>query len=180
MDNPEYILVDEIGNVVTAVKTVLALPSLNYHYGYQKELNQTLVQQGNDPGDMNILVPIPPVKYPLIWLMQPLEISRGVQGYWGIARNLRIFIFMESDKESKAAQRMTNNFKPIMYPIYREFLKQLDESVAFASMGVENMKHKLIDRYWAKELGLDDTVDILEISGLELFIHRNLNCTPSN
>lgn len=172
MDKPEYILVDEIGIVVEAVRVSLGLPKLNYRYGYLKELNETLNQQNADPAD--------PVKYPLIWLMQPLNITRGIQGFFGIARGLRIFIINEADKDWKAEERMAQNFKTILYPIYRELLVQFDISPVFATQGVVNIKHKMIDRYWTKDIGLDDTIDCVEVGDLELPINQNQNCTPLN
>lgn len=42
MNKPEYILVDEVGSVVTAVKAALSLTVLNYQYGYVTELKETL------------------------------------------------------------------------------------------------------------------------------------------
>lgn len=170
MNKPEYIVVDEIGTVVEAVKTSLELDVLNYQYGYVEELNETLQQWSKNP-DFAVL------KFPLVWAMQPFTIVRGEQGIYGSVEGLRVFIINSSEKTQKAAQRMEDNFKEVIYPIYREFMEQLNVSVAFVDS--PNRRHRFTDRYWwgeAQQAVLNDVVDCSEISQLELKIHNNQNC----
>lgn len=170
-NDPEYFLVDDIGTLIGLVKSELELPVLEYRFGYLKELNQTLQQMNESPEHAF-------AKYPLAWVLQPFKIQRGISGFYGVTSDLRIFIINQSNKEAKAPERMESNFKPIIYPIYRELLKQIDISINFSTQGIPSIKHSLIDRYWIRDLGLDDTVDCLEINGLELRINNNPNCTP--
>jgi hypothetical protein len=172
LNNPEYIVVDELGAVVEAVKTALDLGALNYQYGYVEELNQTLTQWAKDP-EYSLL------RFPLVWVMQPFTIVRGKPGIYGSVEGLRIFIIQSSQKTLRAAERMEGNFKEVIYPIYRELLNQLNESVAFVD--APQRKHRFTDRYYwgeAQQSVLSDVVDCSEISNLELDIHNNQNCPP--
>lgn len=170
MNNPEYIVVDEIGAVVGAVKTSLNLDVLNYQYGYVEELNETLQQWSKNP-DYAVL------KFPLVWVMQPFTIVRGKRMVYGSVEGLRIFIINGSNPNLKAAQRMTDKFKPVIYPIYREFMAKLNKHKAFVHC--LERKHRFTDRYYwgeAQQSVLNDVVDCSEISNLELEIQNNQNC----
>lgn len=180
MNNPEYILIDEFGvkdandqltsGILYKVKQALNIPVLNYQYGYIEELNQTLAQWSKTPDFAS-------KKFPLVWLMQPFVINRGEKGFYGNVEGLKIFIINSSDKTWKAPERMTKNFKAVIYPIYRELMKQINMHKAFESS--YNRKHRFIDRYYwgeAQSSVLNDVVDCSEISNIELKIKDNTNC----
>lgn len=172
MNNPEYILVDEIGAVVAAVKSALALPELNYQYGYHTELKETLAAYDKT-------ATYAAKKFPLIWLAQPFTITRDNFLYFGKANNLEVFIINESTQAKKASQRMTDNFKEVIYPIYRELIKQLAKSIAFQESTASSIEHKLTDRYyWGEEQQkiIADVFDCSHVSGLRLTIRNNKNC----
>lgn len=179
-NNPEYYVVDEIGNCVTAARVALDAaapgqwPNLNYQYGYITEFNQTMQTWSNNETDAA-------KKFPCVYLIQPFTIKRGRNvSIYGTVSGLRIFIITsEADVNKKAAARMATNFKPILYPIYRELLNQLDLSVVFPTTGKENIQHDFTDRYyWGENQGklINDAVDCCEISNLILDIHNKLNC----
>lgn len=170
MNNPEYILVDELALVVAKVKAALSLPVLNYQYGYVEELNETLSQWSKSKDHASL-------KFPLIWVMQPFVIARGDKGFYGSVEGLKIFLINSTDPTLKAPERMTNNFKAVIYPIYRELMEQINRHKAFESS--YNRKHKFTDRYyWGEQQRsvLNDAVDCSEISALELKIKDNPNC----
>jgi hypothetical protein len=180
LNNPEYILTDEFGikdangeltgGVLFKVKQALNLTVLNYQYGDVEELNQTLIQYNQTPD-------FAAKKFPLVWLMQPFTILRGEKGFYGSVDGLKIFIINSSVQAWKAPERMANNFKPVIYPIYRELMKQLDRHKAFESS--YHRKHKFTDRYYwgeAQQSVLNDVVDCSEISNIELKIKDNPNC----
>lgn len=169
MNNPPYILVDEMEKVVLAVKTALALPVLNYQYGYITELRETL-NAYDQTAQFAVL------KFPLIWLQQPFTIDRDNWRYYGKVKNLQVFIINETGKTMKSKERMTTNFKPIINPIYYEFIKQLEISKAFV---YDYVSHNVTDRYyWGEDQYeiLYDVFDCTQISGLSLKINNNLNC----
>jgi hypothetical protein len=170
MNNPEYILVDELKEVVSKVKTALNIPVLNYQYGYVEELNQTLDQWSKSKDHAQ-------GKYPLVWVMQPFVINRGDKGVYGSVEGLKIFIITGSDQNLKAPQRMEQKFKAIIYPVYRELMNQINRHKAFESS--YSRKHRFTDRYYwgeAQQRVLNDVVDCSEISNIELKIKDNPNC----
>lgn len=172
MNNPEYILVDELEVIAAATKTSLGISVLNYQYGYVEELNETLKQYENEPALFD-------KKLPLIYVAEPYETEHGEAGIFGKA-DPDIYIFASTQKVYKARDRMEQVYKPIIFPIYREFLKQIVLSVVFDHTSVETLKHKTAKGYyWDKEQKLfNDAVDCLRIKGLDLRIHDNY-CSPS-
>lgn len=171
MNNPEYILTDEMVTVAAAVKAALALPVLNFQYGFIDELNETLIQMEKDPAQYA-------GKFPLIWLEEPFTINRDKSLFFGSA-NVNLYVINSTTKTWKAAERMENNYKPILYPIYRELLKQICLSDAFAEVADSNLKHTVMKGYYwgeAQRSVLNDAVDCLKIGSLELLINTNTNC----
>ena len=170
MNNPEYILVDELATIVTAVKTALALPVLNYQYGYVNELKETLATF-----DKTVTYSVQ--KFPLVYLVQPFTITRDSYRYFGKANGLEIFIINETVQDKKAPARMTDNFKPVIYPIYRELLKQISLARCFQETTVSNIVHKTTDLYYwgeeQKEKMINDVFDCMYVNGLNLNIKNN-------
>lgn len=177
MNNPEYILTDEMQLVIDAVKAALNVPAgtfpvLNYQYGYVQELNETLLQWEKDPTKS-------PLKFPLVWLAEPYEINRGMKANYGDA-SVDIFIINKSAKTWKAAERMDNNFKPVIYPIYRQMLEQFVISPAFNVISLSQLPHKYTNRYYFGENNktvLNDVVDCMRISFQKLPLSEKTNCT---
>jgi hypothetical protein len=168
LNNPEYILVEEIGQIVLAVKTALELPVLNYQYGYLTELNETLIQYSKTPE-------FAVKKYPLIWLVEPYTIIRRNDGMFGHVDDLRIFIMTGTQKTYKAWQRRDVNFTPVLQPIYRRFMEELTNHSPF----IYNGEHRYTERYyWGEnqQSQLNDVVDVAEISRLSLMVNNNPNC----
>jgi hypothetical protein len=171
LNNPEYFLVDIFKELVDAAKVALNLPNLNYQFGYVDELKDTLIQWSKTEEFAS-------KKYPLIWLRQPFRLRRNEpQGYYGTADNISFFIINEANKEQKAKDRVVANFKPVLYPIYREMLNQINNHPA---IGLEyNRGHVLVDRYYwgdKQQEEITDVVDCIEVSELKLIIHDNQNC----
>jgi len=167
MNNPPYVVVDEFTAIVQKVAAKLNM-EVGFHYGYVRELNETLVQYSKSPGTFD-------KKFPLIWLVQPFTISIAEDlGNYGTIRDLRLFIIQQSEKNYKAAERMTNVFKPVLYPIYNELIAQMKvhSTIFFQS------KHKMTDRYYwgeAQQTVLNDVVDCMELSQVELKV-KNKRC----
>jgi hypothetical protein len=171
MNNPSYIVVDEMKAIVAATGLKLG-KSLNYLYGYVTELTETLQQWS----DVQTLYD---KKYPLVWLAQPFTIMQGKQiGIYGEIEELRLFIITDSDKTYKAEQRMTINYKPTLYPIMAELEVQISKSKAFQSYQ-NKLGVKFTDRYyWGEQQRsvLNDVVDIIEMKITGIKIQNNLNC----
>lgn len=175
MNNPEYILVDVFGEIVTAVKQELGFAELNYQYGYVQELNQTLQQWNQTPEFAS-------KRFPLVWLAQPFTVRRGdTPGFYGKTQGLSLFIVHHSTATMTAPERMEQTFKPILYPIYRSLLQKISDHLAFSAPWLNEIPHRLTDRYYwgeQQQTVLNDIVDCLIVSDLELFVNHNENCLP--
>lgn len=187
MNEPEYIVTDEFSEIVN--NTLLGLrqknidlgndpgwPVLRYEYGYIRELNQTLQQAEGNEAEFD-------KKYPLIWLAEPFTVVRDDPNFFGRVK-LDIFIIVNTDPNYKAHERMLLNYKPIIYPIYRELMNQIALSVCFTNSDKDNIENKdsfihtlTKGYYWgdSQKQILNDNVDCLKIGSLELNIHNNQN-----
>lgn len=167
MNNPEYILVDELATIVTAVKTALSLPALNYQYGYVEELKNNMHKMSQDSVNAAL-------KMPLVYLVQPFTVRRDDFRYYGKV-TLEIFVVNGSQQQWTAPERMTNNFKPVIYPITRELVTQIARSKVFAESTPGNIQYKVADLYyWGDQAKIiNEIFDCQYITGLELTIKNN-------
>lgn len=182
MNKPEYIIVDEFGLIANEIEAVLlALPvppisSLNYQYGYIRELNETLQQWSKTETDRVL-------KFPLLYLEQPFNVQRSTSAAtYGKLDVVRVFIINETQLNWKAKDRMDNNFKPIIYPIYRELLNQIDLSQAFSTQSADQIEHTFTDRYfWGNDQQnvLNDKIDCSIVTFRNLTVNNNPNCLPA-
>lgn len=171
MNNPEFILVDEIETLVASVKTVLGIPVLNYQYGYIEELRQTLIQMEAPGFDL--------LKYPLVWFVEPFTETRESGDYYSDT-SIELFIIHATDKTLKASERMAQVFKPVIFPIYRELVNQFTSAHHVFDIPVNtHLPHKKTNRYyWGEEQQkkIADVFDCMHISNLKLKIKNNRNC----
>lgn len=181
---PIYI-VDEVGAIVGLVSTNLLaylqsidpkIEAVHYQHGHPKEIIETLAQKDKS-STMQFS------KYPLVALFQDFpERHTGEIGFDSEV-SLHIVIVQSTLATYKADERYSKNFKPILYPIYYELLKQFNFSKRFSTYGVSTIPHTKIDRlYWGKE-GLygsegnifNDRLDCIEIRDLRLKVNQK-NC----
>lgn len=146
--------------------------NLNFVPGTPLEITDVLDVMGKQPtGD--------PKRYPLIGVFLPIREGKGQRiGIEGID-SLRICIAMVSDATIRTPERYEKNFKPILYPIYYEFLNQLSLDKRIMSTGSNGFKHTKIDwPYYDPEKqanAFNEFVDAIEIRDLELLIDLK-NC----
>lgn len=174
MNNPEYILTDVFAEIATAIKAELALDVLNYQFGYITSLNQTLAQWAK-------MQDFAKLKFPCIWLQQPFTIARDINPqFYGKTRDLRIFIMTSTQVKLSPSDHMEQVFKPTLFPVYRELLRQMDFHLAFSTQSPDQIAHLKTDRYWwgaDQQSEIVDVVDCVEILFTELLINNNQNCT---
>jgi len=123
-------------------------------------------------------------KYPLAHLVQDMVITRGSDaGIYGTATvNL---IFMHQTMQAyKTDERDDKVFKPVLWPIYYQFLEQLKKNnwVFQTDATTGEFPHRVIKRaFWGNrklegsKLLLNDYVDAIEIQNLNLKINYS-NC----
>lgn len=174
MIQPVYI-VDIFRDIVAATSAVLLtdlqavdplISGVHYDYGHYNDVRERLVAKDQSAKTE---------KYPLVVLFEDYKISHGQVGLTGIA-SLKLIILYISKKDITRQQRETNVFRPILYPIYNEFLRQIKLSGKFMVASVDQIKHDQINRphwgdpelYGNKGYLFNDVLDGIEITNLEL------------
>jgi hypothetical protein len=187
-------IVDDIGAVVTRMRglndynygtgmatylTNNGVSSANqllapfYMYGHRKEIANRLRAKNADKVYMY-------QKYPLIALRMDIP-EPYVNDMAEL--NLNIVILAYTDKNWNAEERMTNVFKPVLYPMYDRFFKELRKSGLFFWQDSVIPNHTKVDRpFWGIENSegnskyiFSDPLDAIEI--IDLKIKKNFkNC----
>lgn len=172
-------LVETFRDIVAAVEVkVLAqlqdanstIQHVNYQFGHEKELIQTLVQNSSDSS-------LWPLKYPLVYLAQ--DFREKIGGEFAYVPDITLWIIMISNNTDKSAQRYTKTFKPILYPIYEELLKQIERSPDTVVADYRKIPHTKIDHPFLgrRSVGgtdantLLDYVDAIELQNMTLNIN---------
>jgi hypothetical protein len=183
------LIVDDIGKVVQSMRglnrevygdgmkqyltnTKVTVPNQNlmpfYLYGHPIEINKILVTKDKDKVRMY-------QKYPLIALRMDTEEEFTTEGL--VKFNLNIAIISYTDRAITADKRYDTVFRPVLYPIYEQFMEQLGNSGLFSWSGsLSRPPHTKVDRpYWGTigEQGneankFDDPLDAIEILNLSL------------
>jgi hypothetical protein len=168
------ILVDDIAKVVAAMKAEWNRDDAPYYlYGHKVEINRMLLQRGKHHTLKFQL-------YPLVALNMdfPEDVVNGMQNY-----TLNLAILAMTDKDYNTEERYEHVFRPILYPLYRLFLKHLRFSGLFTWGGDQEFPpHTKLDRpYWGIEQGqgnvrkiFSDPLDAIEL--LNLKINSNVKC----
>jgi hypothetical protein len=131
--------------------------AINYQYGKYEEIVNTLTEWTKTKnGDK--------AKYPLLWLELPFTVSNRTDTT--VSTDLRIIIARRnSDPKLKAAERMTNNFNPVLIPVYDAFMNQLGLHRAVSSNGYFEAAETLWP-FWdagQNKNPFNDKVDIIEL-----------------
>lgn len=148
MRSKPIIVVDLIREVVEKTNTAviaelqafdLFIFGINYQPGTLKEINETLTQMSEQPSQEL-------KRYPLFALLTGFSEQKGRQiGVDGL-EDLEIIIGRRSKNATdKTPKRYDDNFRPVLYPIYLEFLNQIDLDRRFLTKGVDLIQHSKID-----------------------------------
>lgn len=174
-------VVDVIGDVVKAVDTKL-FDTLNKHilYEYGRSI-QILTQlqklnQSATPAQKN-------TKYPLFALFQDFPEQNGGSGYYATVKFPKIVIATLTQSTDPVPKRYEQTFKPTLYPIYQEFLRQLVRHPNIVGNDPGAIPHIKWDRPGTQPEGdktkasnFNDYVDAIEIQGLELTFKQIKTC----
>lgn len=164
-------VIDIISSVVGAVaqKKLAALnalyPDINaitFIYGSSNEMVETLVQMDKSPSHKYNIWPAF-----LLFLDLSTNTTSNAGNYPEI--KLQMAIVMPTDPKYKAAERYEHIFEPILYPLWREFIKQLADSGCFADYE-STISYTKYDRpYWGRKGNtLNEVVDAIELKDLTL------------
>lgn len=178
---PVY-LVDVIRDVVAATSTVLLtqlqavdplITKIWFEYGHRTDINERILTYG--AGGLNFC--------PMICLFEDYTLWHGDKvGITGHNKPVIVIIYYTSAKITRV-EREANVFRPILYPVYLEFLKQLKLSGKFSIYDETLIKHGQTNRphwgepelYGNKEYPLKGVFDGIELNNLQLTTFLN-NC----
>jgi len=163
-------------NETTALGTTL-ITQIRYSKSSFDELIETLAQA--DGGGQERYK-----KYPTVHMVQDITINRGEDvGLFG-SFNLNFIIMHQTEQTYKIDDRDRKVFKPVLWPIYYEFLNQIAKSgwVFGSNETTGEFKHQVIKRaFWGNRnlqgsaSILNDYVDALEVKNLIVKINYS-NC----
>lgn len=175
---PVYI-VDVIRDVVAATSAVLLsqlqtvdplITKIWFEYGHKNDINERIITY--QAGGTNFC--------PMVCMFEDYRLKHGEKGLTGIT-NLVIVIIYYSKPNITRVQREANVFRPVLYPVYLEFLKQLKLNGKFSIYDETLIKHDQINRpHWGdpdlyKEYPLKGVFDGIELNNLQLITFLN-NC----
>lgn len=162
------VVVDYIGAVVEAMRAQLSNTPY-YLYGHRVEINTRLLDKPQRVDE----------KYPLVALR--LDIPERVSSL-GMEVELNIAIMTYTNESYTAKQRYDNVFRPILYPLYEDFISQLRISGKFSWQNFhEPPPHTKIDRpFWGTQNSegntanfFSDPLDAIEIINLKITALHN-------
>jgi hypothetical protein len=123
-------------------------------------------------------------KYPLIALVHDFPEERGnAGGKYGEA-NLMIVIAHHTNQDYKSAERYTESYLPVLYPLYGELITQLSRSPFLSNPDSTAIRHIKTDKlHWGRNTlysggadaanVLSDHIDAIELRNLRLTIKNN-------
>lgn len=161
-------IVDDIETVVEAMdlSVITGVTSIGYIYGHRKSVAARLNKRDE--------------KYPVVALRldTPETIAEGIQNF-----NLNLVIATLTKGTYTEELRMDKIFRPILYPLYIEFMKQLRNSGLFMWEGAHKYPpHTKVDRHFYGLPGpegntksiFNDPIDGIEI--IDLKINSTTKC----
>lgn len=169
MDETIYI-VEEMAAIVAKVNTALTATSFDttpvyYMYGHPMEINNRLVELSGSPTEGH-------KKFPLIILFTDITIDRSLIGFYGSV-SLRMLIANFTLPEYISEQRTEINFKPILHPIKKELINQIDRHARFTYE--DELTYKETDMYYyGSQINnknvFSDRIDAIELRDINLNI----------
>jgi hypothetical protein len=151
-----------------------------FDYGHYAEVTRNLTNKDGGVTTKN-------KKYPLIWLVMDFVERRGELNFPVQLPDLHILIATKTDVDSTTPKRIASNFKPRLYPIYRELLYQMGQSGYFTVTEPETIPHEKIDRpFWGGQdvngaNGVanlfNDHIDAIQVRKIKLFVNEQICLT---
>lgn len=184
MTEPKYI-VDQIGEVVrlmrgstfdTTFDETFTANAPNYMFGHIMEISKRLAKMEQDPVFKY-------TKFPLVALRQDIVERMTSDNMWEY--RLNILLATPGSKTDYSEKRYTDTFKPILYPMFESFMRNLRRVGLFTWKGdMEYPEHTKIDRpYWGTPGPsgntaniLAESIDAIEIIDLKLLQHPHKRC----
>lgn len=179
MNQPPYDIIDELEKIVIQMRTTMSvmletngLTSINFYADYVENLVTQLKNLDAVPENAKL-------KFPLVWIGTPVKLDHNSKWY-AETRGFDVFFIMETSGEYTGAERREKVFKPIIRPMYLEFMRLVSVSKAFDNDFFSNrMPHTEIEFYYFDEGNksvLLDKTDCTKAENLMLKVNNNDNC----
>jgi len=164
------IVVDIIKDCVEAVENKLHM-TINYIYGRQSQILRKLQ-------DMNDSINYRDGKYPLLALYMDFPEKRGL-GYYSNLVIPKIIIATLTTQTDFPEVRYEQTFKPVLYPIYLEFMHQLSVHPNVIEHDENAIPHTKWDRVGTLPIGQDitDYIDAIEVNNLSITVSQSKLCS---
>lgn len=148
-----------------------------FDYGHYSEVTRNLTTKDGSISQRD-------KKYPLIWLVMDFVEKAGdlSDGYCELP-DLQILIATVTRPEISTPERIEQNFKPRLIPVYSELMYQIEASGYFSIGEAEAIPHERILRpYWGgqdalgngKENLFNDFIDAIQIRKLKLKVNEEV------
>jgi hypothetical protein len=160
----EYVNASTVLNQVKNVDS--NIQAINFTSGSYKEVAANIAEWQKGSRTRNI--------YPLIILFTDKKEQYGKDGYNGTSIP-HLAIAYSSKATYTAAERYTNGFIPILYPLYHELLRQIDQSGYYVIQSVRKIIHTKYDRpnWQGTNNVFSEPLDAIEISNIQLKLTTN-------
>lgn len=176
INDSDLTLLDFIKQSEQTVLGDTLITTIDYQYGHVQELIETLGQMTKSQEETY-------KKYPLVWLVQDFQERRIFGSGYYAEVDLNIIIAHQTVNTYKISNRMSNVFKPVLYPIYYALLEAFAKNKWIVQGPAYGFDHTKTDRsYWGsnpldgnKGNVLTDYVDAIELQNLNLKINFK-NC----
>jgi len=165
-------VVDFIGNVVKTASLLTQKEigkEVFYQYGHIREINETLTSYSKTEEFRK-------QKYPAIFLLQDFAEKMGIDEQYETKVSLQLLIVSGSATEYRSADRYEKVFKPILYPIYSNFIKSLGQNPDLMK-SYNGFPHEKIDRPLVSGALVETTKGVANLfnDNLDAIEIRNLN-----
>jgi hypothetical protein len=173
-------IVDIFRDIVERVSTNLTeqlqsadgnMTGVHYLTGHYTEIKERLASKSN-----SITQKLD--RYPLVCLFQDFVERKGLQSGYYCEATLQLMIVHHTRKEAYNEDRYNNVFRPILYPIYEDLMKQIVKCKLIIDENVSLLAHDKIDRpHWGNPAAygnngylLNDVLDGIEIRNLKITV----------
>lgn len=154
------IVIPDIFEGIVNGLTVSGIDNIYFKYGDPIEIN-------NQNDNNNI---IRAENYPAIFLFLELDEIRDSSSYWAKI-NPRLAIVNTTKADYIASQRLDNNFRTVLYPIYEALMDAIKSSSYVGNYNIEHIKR---DKYFygRSKSEFNDNLDAITIDLKNLIINK--------
>ena len=166
-------LIDILKSVTLKAEGAMGFPSVNYMYGPIYEIIDKLSIMGESVESSG-------KKYPMVAIVTDVTERKGERSDIISSVSLPSVIFAcVTDPKLMVEDRYENSFKPILQPLYEEWINQLSKAPELETADKLLLKHTKTDRLWwgksqlwtARQVAVDN-IDAIEVNNLEFLIRR--------